>query len=136
MNDVITCPACGATWPPEMRFCGSCGSPLEGSGRELEERKVVTVLFADLAASTALASRLDPEDLRRILEPFFLAMTEEVERFGGTVQKYIGDAIVAVFGVPAAAEDDPGRAVPAGLAMHRRLQRLNLELTGRAGEGP
>jgi class 3 adenylate cyclase/CRP-like cAMP-binding protein/tetratricopeptide (TPR) repeat protein len=92
---------------------------------ELEERKVVTVLFADLTASTELASRLDPEDLRVLLRRFFEAMVEEIERLDGTVEKFIGDAVVAVFGVPATHEDDPERAVRVALAMQRRLSALN-----------
>src|SRR5207302_4757089 len=86
-----TCPACGATSPASFRFCGNCASPLTPEAApvvevELEERKVVTVLFADLAASTELATRLDPEDLREVLRAFFEAMTEEIARFEGTVQ--------------------------------------------------
>jgi class 3 adenylate cyclase/tetratricopeptide (TPR) repeat protein len=99
----------------------------------VQERKVVTSLFADLAASTELSTRLDPEDLRQVLEPFFAAMVEEIERFGGTVEKFIGDAVVAFFGVPVAHEDDPERAVRAALAMQRRLTQLNAELGERAG---
>src|SRR5205814_3660164 len=108
----VTCPSCGARWPDSFKFCGACGSPPDAAKRpdEVEERKIVTALFADLAASTDLASRLDPEDLRGILRPFFTAMVEEIERFGGTVEKFIGDAVVAVFGVPVAHEDDPERA--------------------------
>jgi class 3 adenylate cyclase/tetratricopeptide (TPR) repeat protein len=133
------CPACGAQNPPGNRFCGSCGSAIDPTFAEvpaaetLEERKVVTSLFADLTASTELAARLDPEELREILAPFFHAMQEEVARFGGTVEKFIGDAVVAFFGVPAAHEDDPVRAVRAGLAMQRRLIDLNQELAERAG---
>jgi class 3 adenylate cyclase/CRP-like cAMP-binding protein/tetratricopeptide (TPR) repeat protein len=140
----VTCSVCGATVPPGLRFCGNCGTPVGAPPRspaprsapqvELEERKVVTVVFADLAASTELASRLDPEDLRGVLRPFFEAMVEEIERFGGTVEKFIGDAIVAVFGVPAAHEDDPIRAVRAALAMHHRLASVNDELERTSGE--
>ena len=98
-----------------------------------EERKVVTVLFADLEASTELASRLDPEDLRGVLGPYFVAMTEEIERHGGTVEKFIGDAVVGVFGVPVAHEDDPERAVQAALAMQARVPSLNDQLATKAG---
>src|SRR5439155_20875380 len=101
--------------------------------RQVEERKVVTVLFADLTASTELASELDPEDLRGVLRPFFEAMVEEIERFGGTVEKFIGDAVMAVFGVPVAHEDDPERAVRAALAMQHRMAALNQEVSTRAG---
>ena len=84
----------------------------------------MTVVFADLAASTELATRLDPEELRGVLQPFFRAMTEEVERHGGTIEKFIGDAVVAVFGYPAAHDDDPERAVRAALAMQARMPEL------------
>jgi class 3 adenylate cyclase/tetratricopeptide (TPR) repeat protein len=138
----VACPVCGAANPPGNRFCGTCGSaldadassaPAEPAPAPLQERKVVTSLFADLAASTELSTRLDPEDLRQVLEPFFAAMVEEIERYGGTVEKFIGDAVVAFFGVPVAHEDDPERAVRAGLGMQRRLTELNEELRDRAG---
>jgi class 3 adenylate cyclase/tetratricopeptide (TPR) repeat protein len=132
----ITCPGCGTANPATNRFCGNCGSPLPGAAAmlpEVEERKVVTMLFADLAASTQMASRLDPEDLHAVLHPYFEAMAQEVDRFGGTVEKFIGDAVVAAFGAPAAHEDDPERAVRCALAMHRRLGDLNRELAARAG---
>jgi class 3 adenylate cyclase/tetratricopeptide (TPR) repeat protein len=135
-----TCPSCGQTWPPSFRFCGSCGTPLVGDGAPTpaagvtpEERKVVTVIFADLSGSTELATRLDPEDLRGVLRPFFDAMVEEIERFGGTVEKFIGDAVMAVFGVPVTHEDDEERAVRAALAMQARMEALNREVTERAG---
>ncbi len=132
MVDVV-CPRCGSTNPAGFRFCGSCGEALEPVA-VVEERKVVTSLFADLAASTELAARLDPEDLRRVLGPYFDAMAEEIDRFGGTVEKFIGDAVVAFFGVPVAHEDDPERAVRAALAMQRRLDDLNRDVAHRAGE--
>jgi class 3 adenylate cyclase/tetratricopeptide (TPR) repeat protein len=123
---------------PGFLFCGTCGGSLEpapSAPAELaaEERKIVTALFADLTASTEMAARLDPEDLRGVLRPFFDAMAEEIARFGGTVEKFIGDAIVAFFGVPIAHEDDPDRAVRAALAMQRRLSELNHDLAEQAG---
>ena len=84
------------------------------AGGSLEERKVVTMLFADLTASTEMSSRLDPEDLRSVLRPFFDAMADEIGRYGGTVEKFIGDAVVAAFGAPVAHEDDPERAIRCG----------------------
>ena len=102
-------------------------------GPSLEERKVVTMLFADLTASTEMSSRLDPEDLRSVLRPFFDAMADEIGRYGGTVEKFIGDAVVAAFGAPVAHEDDPERAIRCGLAMQRRLAELNTEVAERAG---
>jgi class 3 adenylate cyclase len=131
------CPSCGTENPAGNRFCGTCGSPLAvvapGTAPGVEERKVVTVVFADLTASTEMASRLDPEDLRGVLRPFFDAMVSEIDRYGGTVEKFIGDAVVAVFGAPVAHEDDPERAVRCALAMHRRLAELNSALAERAG---
>jgi class 3 adenylate cyclase/tetratricopeptide (TPR) repeat protein len=135
----LACPSCGQTWAPSFRFCGSCGTPLGSAGPAPaadvtpEERKVVTVIFADLSGSTELATRLDPEDLRGVLRPFFDAMAEEIERFGGTVEKFIGDAVMAVFGVPVAHEDDAERAVRAAFAMQARMATLNREVTERAG---
>jgi len=139
-----TCESCGASSPASFSFCGSCGASFEPEqapapeepsltqGAE-EERKVATVVFADLEASTELASRLDPEDLRAVLGSYFAAMTEEIERHGGTVEKFIGDAVVGVFGAPVAHEDDPARAVQAALAMQARLPALNAQVAGRAG---
>ncbi len=130
------CPTCGAANPPANRFCGSCGTALDEASESspgIEERKVVSMLFADLTASTEMASRLDPEDLRAVLRPFFDAMTEEIDRYGGTVEKYIGDAIVAAFGAPVAHEDDPERAIRCALAMQGRLPDLNDALAEQAG---
>ena len=134
----VSCGACGAMNPLANRFCGSCGTSLgpptaASEPVSTEERKVVTMLFADLTASTEMASRLDPEDLRAVLRPFYDAMAEEVERFGGTVERFIGDAVVAAFGAPIAHEDDPERSVRCAAAMHRHLAELNRELADRAG---
>ena len=85
-------------------------------------------MFADLAASTELATRLDPEELRAVLQPFFRAMTDEVERHGGTLEKFIGDAVVAVFGYPAAHDDDPERAVRAALAIRDALAESEVDV--------
>src|SRR3712207_1635970 len=92
-------------------------------------RKTVTILFCDIADSTALGERLDPELLRRVMTRWFDAMREALEAHGGTVEKFIGDAIMAVFGVPAVHEDDALRAVRAASEMRRRLDGLNEELT-------
>ena len=145
-----TCRACGEANPPEARFCGQCGSLLadacERCGTELpervrfcpscgapvaeplgvgEERKVVTVLFSDVAGSTGLGERLDPERLKDVMGAYFDTMSREIESEGGTVEKFIGDAVMAVFGVPVAHEDDPTRALRAALRMRRGLERLN-----------
>jgi class 3 adenylate cyclase/tetratricopeptide (TPR) repeat protein len=98
-----------------------------------EERKIVTVLFADVIGSTGLAERLDPERLREVMDAFFSAMREEIEAVGGTVEKFIGDAVMAAFGVPVAHEDDPARALRAALGMQRRLELVNEDLEARFG---
>jgi len=118
----LTCPACGFDNPQGMRFCGNCGSALAAAGPE--ERKVVTVLFADTVASTRLAGQLDPERLRGQMAQFFHLAREEIGRFGGTVEKFIGDAVMAVFGLPAVHDDDPERAARAALAIRRGVAPL------------
>ena len=115
------CPACGATVTPGLDFCTSCGTRLV----EPEERKVVTVLFADLVDFTRRAGQLDPEDVRQVLAPYYVRLRSELERFGGTVEKFIGDAVVALFGAPAAHEDDPERGVRAALAIREAIAELN-----------
>ena len=105
--------------PGEFRFCPFCGAALTEAPplERREERKVVTVLFADLVGFTARSERLDPEDVRALLAPYHAHLRSELERFGGTVEKFIGDAVMALFGAPVAHEDDPERAVRAALAI-------------------
>jgi class 3 adenylate cyclase len=102
-----------------------------------EERKVVTVLFADLVGFTSRAGRMDPEDVRALLSPFYARLRAELERFGGTVEKFIGDAVMALFGAPVAHEDDPERAVLAALAIRdwvRAEERIQVRLAVNTGE--
>jgi class 3 adenylate cyclase len=123
---VTSCPSCGQENPPSARFCSACGASLSGPAHGLpEERKVVTVLFADLVGFTARAESLDPEDVRAILTPYFARVRREIEAFGGTVEKFIGDAVMAVFGVPVSHGDDPERAVRAALAICAAIDELN-----------
>jgi class 3 adenylate cyclase len=114
-----TCPSCGKELPQVFPFCPFCRAPLseEATGVPREERKVVTVVFADLVGFTARAEQLDPEDVRSLLAGYHARLRAELERFGGTVEKFIGDAVMAVFGAPVAHEDDPERAVRAALAI-------------------
>jgi class 3 adenylate cyclase len=122
----LICPNCGQENPPIAKFCLACAHPLPDRSHSLaEERKVVTVLFADLVGFTARAERLDPEDVRAILTPYFARVRSEIEAFGGVVEKFIGDAVMAVFGAPVAHGDDPERAVRAGLAMCAAVDELN-----------
>jgi class 3 adenylate cyclase len=124
-----TCPACGAPITPGTAFCTACGTPLQVSGGRVsgEERRVVTVLFVDLVGFTARAERLDPEDVRAILSRYFERVKAEIERFGGLVEKFVGDAVMGVFGAPVAYGDDPERAVRAALAIRDRLGEMNEE---------
>ncbi len=119
------CPTCGEENPERARFCQTCGTPLEPAGLPSEERKVVSVLFIDLVGFTARAERLDPEDVRSILTPYYDRLRSEIERFGGTVEKFVGDAVVAVFGAPLAHGDDAERAVRAALAARDALEGMN-----------
>src|SRR3954451_7140239 len=115
---VLTCPRCSRENADDARFCQACGAPLVTEGAAgAEERKTVTIVFVDLVGFTAQAERLDPEDVRRVLTPYHARLRRELERFGGTVEKFIGDAVVAVFGAPTAHEDDPERAIRAALAI-------------------
>jgi len=125
------CTRCGADLPPDVRFCPSCGSPVERAPEPVgpgQERKLVTVLFADVVESAGLGERLDPERLKQVMDAYFEAMRREIEAEGGTVEKFIGDAVMAVFGVPASHEDDPARALRAALRMRAALERLNRSL--------
>jgi len=114
---MIVCPACGQETPEGFPRCANCGAELGGEQAAREERKVVTVLFCDLVGSTAQAEGMDPEDVRARLSRYHEHVRSELERFGGTVEKYIGDAVMALFGAPTAHEDDPERAVRAALAI-------------------
>src|SRR5256712_2580708 len=155
------CAACGATVRANDRFCSTCGTPIaaaqaapvppsiapepariESSSLQataetdealLEQRKVVTILFADLSGSTPLAEKLDPEELRTILGGYFGALARQIQRYEGTIDKYIGDAVMAVFGAPISHEDDAERAIRAALAMQRSIQTLNDDLERQHG---
>jgi class 3 adenylate cyclase/tetratricopeptide (TPR) repeat protein len=143
LRAVTTCPSCGSANPEHSRFCWSCGTPLQAppaptgqrqSTQPIDEtRKVVTVLFADVAGSTAVGERLDPESLRRVMTRQFDEIRRTVEEHGGVVEKFIGDAVMAVFGVPRVHEDDAMRAVRAGLAVRDRLAEFDGELRERLG---
>jgi len=112
------CPVCGHENESRARFCSECGIALAGPRRDARaERKVVTVVFADLVGFTAQSEQLDPEDVQALLAPYHVRLRTELERFGGTVEKFIGDAAMALFGAPVAHEDDPERAVRAALAI-------------------
>jgi class 3 adenylate cyclase len=117
---VTICTQCGQVNPDNARFCNACAASVDAPA-PYEERKLATVVFADLVGSTELAGASDPERMRALLVRFYEAMAVEVERAGGTVEKFAGDAVMASFGAPAAHEDHAERALHAALAMQRRL---------------
>jgi class 3 adenylate cyclase/tetratricopeptide (TPR) repeat protein len=122
----MRCQNCGRENPEGFRFCGHCSAALEPPAEAREEvRKTVTVLFSDVSGSTRLGERLDPETVRRVMGRYFDEMKAVLESHGGTVEKFIGDAVMAVFGVPSVHEDDALRAVRAATEMRGRLGRLN-----------
>src|SRR6059058_294925 len=121
---MAACSECGAQLPDGARFCPSCGTPAAAPRPSVEERKLATVLFADLVGSTALGGSQDPERTRATLDRFYEAMAAEIESAGGTIEKFAGDAVMAAFGAPAAQEDHPERALHAALSMRHRLETL------------
>src|SRR5262249_21033300 len=152
------CGACGASAPGQARFCMNCGAQLDGGtgaaqpvtasapaaapaaqasgppeAQALDERRTVTVLFADLSGYTAVAEELDPESVKRLLERILARLGEEVARYGGHVDKFIGDNVMAIFGAPIAHGDDAERAVRAGLEMQAAMGEINEPLERQHG---
>jgi class 3 adenylate cyclase/tetratricopeptide (TPR) repeat protein len=125
---MTACSSCGAANPADAKFCSNCGSALAATAPGDEVRKTVTILFCDVTGSTQLGEQLDPESLRKVMARFFNAMRAEVELHGGTVEKFIGDAVLAVFGIPTLHEDDALRAVRAADGMRESLEPLNKDL--------
>ena len=145
------CAACGTPNPPTARFCGECGTPHRRiAGRPpaarnrrqvaappvdgpVAERRLVTVLFADLVGFTALSEGRDPEAVRELLSTYFELATDVIKRYGGSVEKFIGDAVMALWGAPVAHEDDAERAVRAGLDLVDAVQALGPGIQARCG---
>jgi class 3 adenylate cyclase/tetratricopeptide (TPR) repeat protein len=125
---VIFCPSCGRESADDAAFCAGCGAALAPPREAREERKVVSIVFADLVGSTARAEQLDPEDVRAMLASYHGRVRAELERFGGTVEKFIGDAVVAVFGAPVVHEDDAERAVRAALAIRDAMAEADVSV--------
>jgi len=139
----MTCSGCGFEAPADFAFCPKCGARLAGAPAPApappptivpdSDRRPVTVLFADLAGFTALSEALDPEDVRAIQGDLFREMSESIDRYEGFVEKFVGDAVMAVFGAPRAHEDDPERSLRAALLMRERMETLNRRWERRVG---
>src|SRR4051794_17249890 len=127
------CPRCGEGVMEGSRFCAACGAALSPTPEPGERRKVVTVVFADVVGSTELGERVDDETLRWVMQRWFAAMRQTVERHGGTVERYVGDALMAVFGIPVAHEDDALRAVRTALDMRDEVTELHEEMRDARG---
>ncbi len=120
----ISCVACGRTAPAGSAFCAECGQPMdEGAGVPQEDRRRVSVLFVDMVEFTGFGERSDPEQVRAVQSDYFGTVRRVVRRYGGVVEKYIGDAVMALFGAPVATENDPLRCVRAGLELQNALAR-------------
>ncbi len=132
--DMAVCAVCGTTVGDDARFCSACGTPRARDAAVSETvRKTVTIVFADVTGSTALAERLDPESVWQVMSRYFEAARSALERHGGTVEKFIGDAVMAVFGIPVVHEDDALRAVRGAVDVRDALAELNVELERRFG---
>ena len=127
------CSSCGQDNPEIARFCLACGAPL-GEETPREERRIVSVVFVDLVGSTGQAETLDPEDVRAILKPYHDRVRTEIESFGGVVEKFVGDAVMGVFGAPQAFGDDAERAVRAAIAVRDSTPDLRLRIAVNTGE--
>jgi class 3 adenylate cyclase len=125
---VPTCTRCGQENPDGAKFCNACGATLVEPGRTGEERRVVSVLFVDLVGFTSRAEKLDPEDVRAILTPYYERVRAELESFGGTVEKFVGDAVLGIFGAPTAYGDDAERAVRAAFAVRDWAEQEGLQI--------
>ena len=124
---MLVCAACDQENPDGFKFCGNCGAPLTEAAPAREVRKIVTIVFCDLTGSTALGDRTDPETLRTTMRGYYDEMRTILERHGGTVEKFVGDAVMAVFGVPLSREDDALRAVRAAWEMRTAVGELGLQ---------
>src|SRR5262245_38273903 len=124
-------PSCGKRNPDGARFCLNCGIPLTPQARPEEERKVVTVLFCDLVGFTERSDRADPEDIKATLRPYHAAIKRTAEGFGGTLDAFVGDGALVVFGAPTSHEDDAERAIHTALRIQREIEQLNTSAVGK-----
>ncbi|MBM3274541.1 MAG: AAA family ATPase, partial [Candidatus Sericytochromatia bacterium] len=132
---VISCPGCRQRIAAGSRFCTFCGAKIPDASEAVADRRIVTVLFIDVSGFTAMSEQLDPEAVSHIINDFFHVLVDPIYRYGGVVDKYIGDAIMALFGAPVAHEDDPERAVRAAWEMQVSAQEFSLNLERQTGIG-
>ncbi len=130
---MAACPTCGEANPAHARFCLACGAPLDQAAAPREVRKTVTIIFSDVVDSTPLGEQLDAETYRRVISRYFIEVSRVLERHGGTVEKFVGDAVMAVFGIPVVHEDDALRAVRAAGELREALAGLNEALRAEYG---
>lgn len=131
----MKCSVCGRDNPGGSAFCNGCGAPLGQAPTPTRARRVVTIVFSDIAGSTAMREALDPESVRALMARYFSEMRRILERHGGTVEKFVGDAIMAVFGIPTLHEDDALRAVRAASDMKEALAGFNRRSNRLSGSG-
>jgi len=125
MSAAVTCPSCAGECPDGARFCPGCGAPLAALAPHAVERKVVTTMFCDLVGFTGFCEQVDPEEADRVLREFYAVARRAIETYGGVVEKFVGDAVVGIFGVPAAHEDDPERAVLTAIRLRDQVPMLS-----------
>ncbi|MEA2459879.1 MAG: hypothetical protein QOH90_56, partial [Actinomycetota bacterium] len=123
----MRCGSCGQENPEIAKFCLACGSALGAPTAKRQERRVISVIFVDLVGFTGRAEKIDPEDVEAILAPYHTGVRQEIESYGGVVEKFIGDAVVGVFGAPTAYGDDPERAVRAALGIRDNVGKLEVD---------
>ncbi len=140
-NLLLVCPRCEHKNLPGDKFCGECGIKLEETVEaKIEtpqsegERKHVTVLFSDMSGYTAMSERLDPEDVKEITSRIFDEISKVIDKYGGFVEKFVGDAVMALFGVPKAHEDDPVRAIKAAIEIHKLVENTSPQLEDKIGQ--
>jgi class 3 adenylate cyclase len=137
----LKCPRCDKALPSEAAFCDDCGLRLEGAAEPQKafvgtggERKHVTVLFSDLTGYTAVSERLDPEEVKEITSGIFKEVSRIIDKYEGFVEKFVGDAVMAIFGVPKAHEDDPVRAIRAAREIHEVVDRISPQVAKKVGQ--
>ena len=136
----LVCPECEKVNPSGSSFCNSCGLELDQIPEEKEasetegERKYVTILFSDLSGYTAMSEKLDPEDVKEITSRIFAQISNIIAKYEGFVEKFVGDAVMAIFGVPKAYEDDPMRAIRAAMEIHDLIKGISPQLEDKIGQ--